>query len=312
MDRKVTIVIPTFNRAHLVYKTIDSALAQTHPCDIIVCDHGSTDDTPKLMQQYQDKVLYIRREKDFGPHFCWLEGVLHAQTEFVHLHFDDDLLEPNYIEETIKLMNDDVGFCFSNAGFWFHDSSRRELASPFINLKTGIYSNKIIHRLVRRDSFMISPAACLYRKKDMVDALIPGDLPTDFGGRYHGAGPDHFMALITLLRYKKFAVVAKPLVLFGIHKSSISADAEISVEKTLQLSKAYRAWRRYYLLMSLYQNNIIIKSYIMLVAELYKFPGYIKSKVLMKLRNRHPYLDRVIDILKSLKHRIINDPNKLG
>ena len=49
MDKKVTIVIPTFNRADYVTKTIESALNQTVPCDIIVCDHGSSDNTPEVV-----------------------------------------------------------------------------------------------------------------------------------------------------------------------------------------------------------------------------------------------------------------------
>ena len=90
MKNKVTIVIPTFNRAKLVCDTIDSALAQTVPCDIIVCDHGSSDNTPEVVKKYGDKITYIRRERDFGPHFCWLEGVLNANTDLVHIHYDDD------------------------------------------------------------------------------------------------------------------------------------------------------------------------------------------------------------------------------
>ena len=38
-ERGVSIVIPTFNRASYVRQAIDSALAQTTPCEVIVCDH---------------------------------------------------------------------------------------------------------------------------------------------------------------------------------------------------------------------------------------------------------------------------------
>jgi len=78
---KVTIVIPTFNRSEYVQKAIDTSLAQTYPCEVIVCDHGSTDNTPKVMKKYKNKIKYIRRDEDFGPHFCWIDGILHADTE---------------------------------------------------------------------------------------------------------------------------------------------------------------------------------------------------------------------------------------
>jgi glycosyltransferase involved in cell wall biosynthesis len=42
----VTIVIPTFNRSAMLRRCIESALAQTLACEVIVVDHGSKDDTP--------------------------------------------------------------------------------------------------------------------------------------------------------------------------------------------------------------------------------------------------------------------------
>ena len=96
-EKTASIVIPTFNRMNFVEKAISVALNQTHPCEVIVCDHGSTDDTPEMMKKYEGKLTYIRREKDLGPHFCWLEGVLHANSEFAHILYDDD-----WIDETFK------------------------------------------------------------------------------------------------------------------------------------------------------------------------------------------------------------------
>ena len=63
MNKKVAIVIPTFNRAGMVTRAIDTALAQTYPCQVIVCDHGSSDNTPEVIKEYGDKVIYIRKER---------------------------------------------------------------------------------------------------------------------------------------------------------------------------------------------------------------------------------------------------------
>lgn len=50
----VSIIIPTFNRAHLIGETLDSIIAQTYThWECIVVDDGSTDNTEEIMNSYQ-------------------------------------------------------------------------------------------------------------------------------------------------------------------------------------------------------------------------------------------------------------------
>ena len=112
--KTATILIPTFNRANLIHRAIETAIAQTYPCEIIVCDHGSSDNTPEVVSKYRGKVRYIRREEDKGPIVCWRDGVEQANGEIIHITYDDDWLEPQFLEKTINLMRDDVGFVYSN------------------------------------------------------------------------------------------------------------------------------------------------------------------------------------------------------
>lgn len=257
MKPKVTIVIPTFNRANMVTRAIDTALAQTYPCQIIVCDHGSKDNTPEVVKKYGNKITYIRREKDFGPHFCWLEGVLNAEGEYVHIHMDDDWLEPTYIEETIKLMNPDVGMVFSDAYTRFFDENitKENVLNVANKFGYGEHPSEMLEKVILSERYMLSPAACLYRKKDIIDAIYPGDLPVDFGPKYFGVGPDHFMTLQALLRYKKFACVDKSLLTFAYHKGSITVDAYQEQEKTNKILETYQSVRRYYLLLKQYKEH---------------------------------------------------------
>ena len=262
MDKKVTIVIPTFNRADYVTKTIESALNQTVPCDIIVCDHGSSDNTPEVVSKYGDKITYIRREKDFGPHFCWLEGILNAKTEFVHLHFDDDIMQPSFVEKTLALMSEDDGMVFCDAATYDHNAGK--ITNPVLfnfqkRWSTGIYKSKLLEKRLLKRGLMLSPAICLYRKKDFVDAMFPGQLPVDFGGEYHGVGVDIFISLLTCLRYPKFGIVAEPLACFGVHDGSITIDAMHDSEKNTKLHKAYDSYRKYYCLIKLYKKCVLIR-----------------------------------------------------
>ena len=254
---KVSIVIPTFNRKELLQKTIECALNQTYQCEVIVCDHGSSDGTLEMMKKYANKIKYVRRNKDYGINFCWLDGVVQSEGEFVHIHLDDDLMAHDYIEKALDLFDDSVGFVFSDAYLYFYDDDRKIENCLGINYKfgTGVFSSKKLEKKIFKEKLMLSPAVCLYRRKDVLDALYPGSLPIDFGGEYKGVGPDHLMTLLCLLRYEKFGCIGESLVTFGAHAGSITIDSETTANKKAAIRNAYDAIRNYYQLLKLYKNN---------------------------------------------------------
>ena len=93
-----SLIIPSYNRGKLIGQTLRSALAQTVPFnEIIVVDDGSTDDTPAVMQQFADRVRYIRTANQ-GVQRARNTGVAHAQSERVVFCDSDDLLDPDYVE----------------------------------------------------------------------------------------------------------------------------------------------------------------------------------------------------------------------
>ena len=259
-NKKVAIMIHTFNRAEFLKNAITKSLEQTYPCEIIVCDHGSTDNTPQMMEQYKDKVTYIRREKDFGPHFCWLEGVLSADAEFIHIQYDDDWIEKDFIEKTVALMQDDVGFAFSETMIFSQETQEKRLCFNLEEqcFKSGIQCNKKLKKKLL-DGLMISPGACLFRKKDLVDALYQGNLPILENEYYHGVGPDHFISLLCFLRYNRVGIITEPLAVFREHETSITTSANANSDKTIKMSHAYEAVRVYYRLLEFFKKNKILQ-----------------------------------------------------
>jgi cellulose synthase/poly-beta-1,6-N-acetylglucosamine synthase-like glycosyltransferase len=64
----VSVIIPTYNRAHLVGRAIRSVLNQTfQDFEIIVVDDGSTDNTEEVVKGFNDpRIRYIRHEENRG------------------------------------------------------------------------------------------------------------------------------------------------------------------------------------------------------------------------------------------------------
>jgi glycosyltransferase involved in cell wall biosynthesis len=247
----VSIVIPTFNRAALLPRAIDSALAQTRPAEVIVVDHGSTDATGAVVAGYGDRVLSLRRERDFGPHFCWLEGVLHARGEWVHLQYDDDWIAPRFLEACLGVLGADTGFAFTAARVVFDDPAREEeqLFADWMPASGCYPKAKLEPRIL---GSMISPAAALHRRQLLIDALYQGRLPLDERG-YHGVGPDCFVSLLALLRHAEVGYVREPLATFRAHAGSITMDALASAEAD-RFAHSYDVVKRFYRELKLLQT----------------------------------------------------------
>lgn len=64
----VTVLLPTYNRAHLLPKAINSVINQTYPhFELIIVDDGSTNDTPNVVKAFHDKrIRYVRHEENQG------------------------------------------------------------------------------------------------------------------------------------------------------------------------------------------------------------------------------------------------------
>lgn len=248
---KVSIVIPTFNRSGMLRRCIDSALAQTFACEIVVCDHGSTDDTPAVARSYGDRIRYVRREQDSGVHFAWLDGVVSASGEFVHINYDDDFIAPTFIEKCLALMGPDVAFCVTCAEVR-DDATQKSLSYLFTSLgPTGVYP--VRRFMAHQIKGLVSPGATLIRRKDILNHLLVGRVPfTKF--EYRGVGPDWLMTAMTTLDYRKFGYVDEPLAVFSAHDGSITVNAHQDAARKKALHKAYQEARLYYVLAWLIQT----------------------------------------------------------
>ncbi len=90
----ISVVIPTYNRAKLVPRAIESVLRQTlEDFELLVVDDGSTDNTKEVVEGYarQDKrVTYISQENSGGPARPKNTGIKASKGEYIAILDDDD------------------------------------------------------------------------------------------------------------------------------------------------------------------------------------------------------------------------------
>lgn len=111
MSVRLSVIIPTRNRADLLGKTLHSLVDQTYPqekFEVIVVDNGSTDHTSDVCEQYGNKIAGLKRvfEPRPGLHYGRNTGMRTARGE-VLLYGDDDIKAfPTWLEGVSEALED--------------------------------------------------------------------------------------------------------------------------------------------------------------------------------------------------------------
>jgi glycosyltransferase involved in cell wall biosynthesis len=110
---RFSIIIPTFNRAHLAGQAIESALSQTYGgSEIIVVDDGSTDETGAAVAKYGEAVRYLRQENS-GKAAALNLGMKSATGDVFVVLDDDDVFPPTAIAAHAKGLNENPAATFT-------------------------------------------------------------------------------------------------------------------------------------------------------------------------------------------------------
>ena len=108
----LSIVMPTCNRAHIFYETIESVLNSTFTdFEFIIIDDASTDNTYDILEKLKDKRIKIfRNSKNSNCSFCNHQGQNIAKGRYIAHIDDDDIIYPERFEKQINYLekNKDV------------------------------------------------------------------------------------------------------------------------------------------------------------------------------------------------------------
>ncbi|MEK9941404.1 MAG: glycosyltransferase [Gammaproteobacteria bacterium] len=102
-----TVVIPTFNRAHIISRALGSVLQQTYKdFEIIVVDDGSLDRTAEVVHSFSDaRIQYISIEASGGPATPRNEGIRRAQGEWIAFLDSDDYWLPEKLDVIAEVIH---------------------------------------------------------------------------------------------------------------------------------------------------------------------------------------------------------------
>ncbi|MEZ4547537.1 MAG: glycosyltransferase family A protein [Thermodesulfobacteriota bacterium] len=128
---KVSVIIPTHNRADLLKAAIQSVLDQTYTdFELLVCDDASNDHTQDTVAGFSDpRIIYKRYEKNSGVVELRNNAVNSSSGEYIAFLDDDDEWLPEKLEKQVSVLDrssPETGPFSRERYFWTPNSEGRE------------------------------------------------------------------------------------------------------------------------------------------------------------------------------------------
>jgi len=168
MPEGFSVVIPAFNAARFIRRTIDSVLAQRY-CDyeIIVVDDGSTDDSAEVVKSYGPKVRYIYQENAGGAS-AWNTAIAAAKSDWIAFLDHDDEWLPEKLELQMALLDRNPTLRWCGANYYKAYFDRQAIVGNVEALREelgsrGYFTNFIT--TVREKGYCFSPSTMVVHRE---------------------------------------------------------------------------------------------------------------------------------------------------
>lgn len=119
-EKKVSVIIPTYNRANFLADAVNSILNQKHDnVEVIIVDDGSEDNTQVVVESLQHRypnLLYCRNERSKGPSGARNTGITKASGEYLSFLDSDDIWLDGHLRNGLNAFNDhpEIDVLFGN------------------------------------------------------------------------------------------------------------------------------------------------------------------------------------------------------
>ncbi|QXQ08120.1 glycosyltransferase [Sphingosinicellaceae bacterium] len=159
----VTVIVPTFNRAHYLGECLDALLGQTTPPrQIIIVDDGSTDDTAAVAEAYAGRVEYLKQPNG-GKATALNLGLEHAVGADIWIFDDDDYADPDALRLLHEALHSDpdAGYAFGR-----YDNFSDEPGQPrrFMPVEPAHFEAPDLFCALLERCFVFQPALLVRRR----------------------------------------------------------------------------------------------------------------------------------------------------
>ena len=225
----VSIILPTYNRAHLLPRAILSILNQTHQdFELIIIDDASTDATTEVVAAFDDpRIRYIRHQSNQGAAAARNTGIKASRGAYIAFQDSDDEWLPHKLERQLHALTQspsEVGVVYSS--FWLVRGNERITLPSRIRKWVSLLPSKIrrlegdIHQALSRGNFITTQVALVRRTCFEAVGLFDERL-----SRFQD-----WELWLRIAKHYHFQYIDEPLVLAYATPGSLSSDRAACIE----------------------------------------------------------------------------------
>lgn len=222
----VSVIIPTYNRAHLLGRAIESALTQTYGrLEVIVVDDGSRDNTREVVATWQDRRLqYIRHERNKGGSAARNTGIRMAKGDYIAFLDSDDEWVPDKVARHLQEFGEHPqhAVVYSAVCHVFLDGTQEVTGAD--GPEGWIFDKLLVRNAVGPTSAFVIKRASLEQVGGFDETLPSGQ---DY---------DLWLRLAQDFTFKR---ISDPLVIYHWHGDQISTNIDAKARGHLALMEKY-------------------------------------------------------------------------
>ena len=227
----VSVIIPTYNRGHLIHEALESVSSQTYQdFEVIVVDDGSSDQTRSILEAVptDKKVRYILQENR-GSASARNRGGEEAIGEYLAFLDSDDLFLPTKLEKQTAVLDANSEFAMVQSYFEKFRTSGEELGTR----ETTFFSGHVYPQILTYWSYLLNPSCILIRKS--VFEELGG-----FDESMHSAEDLDFFRRVA--RKYPIGLIPEVLAKIRVHPGNKTADkSQRDLYYSIYLEKAFTA-----------------------------------------------------------------------
>lgn len=155
---KVTVILPTFNRAAFLKRSIESVLNQTYKnLELIIVDDGSTDETSTLLQEYQKNPhVRIFTQPNKGVSSARNLGIEKSHSDFLAFIDSDDEWLSKKLEVQMERASQYPEFRFFHSNeYWIRNGQRVNIPKKFDKTNENIFERSLHHCLISPSTVLV-------------------------------------------------------------------------------------------------------------------------------------------------------------